>query len=85
MEEMVLSPMTGTAVAPDHGADAIAPRDLREWLQRVEALGELKRVTAEVDRDEEMSAVAYLAGQTVGSPALLFQRWSSQTGNSSGP
>ena len=74
MEEMVLSAMTGTAVRQDHGTDAIAPRDLREWLHRVDAIGELKRVTAEVDRDEEMSAVAYLAGQTLGAPALLFQR-----------
>jgi hypothetical protein len=72
MEEMVLSPMTGTAVDSDRGPDAVAPRDLREWLQRVEAIGELKRIKIEVDRDEEMSAVAYMAGQTVGSPALLF-------------
>ena len=52
---------------------APAPRDLREWLERVEAIGELRRIKAEVDRDEEMSAVAYLAGQTPGSPALLFE------------
>ncbi|OLC34408.1 MAG: UbiD-type (de) carboxylyase-like protein [Candidatus Rokubacteria bacterium 13_1_40CM_4_69_5] len=49
-------------------------RDLREWLERVERLGMLHRVAGEVDRDEEMSAITYLAGQSVDAPALLFER-----------
>jgi len=53
---------------------ADAPGDLREWLERVEAIGELKRITAEVDWDQEMSAMAYMAGQEVGGPALLFEK-----------
>jgi 4-hydroxy-3-polyprenylbenzoate decarboxylase len=47
-------------------------RDLRDWLQRVEALGELVRVTQPVDRDEEMSAIGYLAAKQQPSPAVLF-------------
>jgi 4-hydroxy-3-polyprenylbenzoate decarboxylase len=53
---------------------ADAPGDLREWLNRVEAIGELKRITDEVDWNQEMSAVAYMAGQEVGGPALLFEK-----------
>ncbi len=53
---------------------AQAPQDLREWLERAEAIGELRRITAEVHWDQEMSAIAYMAGQTVGGPALLFER-----------
>ncbi len=53
---------------------ADAPGDLREWLGRVEAIGELKRITAEVDWDQEMSAIAYMAGQEIGGPALLFEK-----------
>jgi 4-hydroxy-3-polyprenylbenzoate decarboxylase len=49
-------------------------RDLREWLARVEALGELARVTQPVERDEEMSAIAYLAAKQQPSPAVLFER-----------
>src|SRR5438874_11066858 len=55
--------------------DAEGPiRDLRDWLQRVEALGELVRVRQPVDRDEEMSAIAYLVAKQDPSPAVLFER-----------
>lgn len=61
------------------GVSAIAPaaapiRDLREWLARVEALCELARVSQPVDRDEEMSAISYLAAKQQPSPAVLFER-----------
>jgi len=49
-------------------------RDLREWLERVEQLGELVRVSDAVDRDEEMSAIAYLVAKQQPSPAVLFER-----------
>jgi len=49
-------------------------QDLREWLARVEALGELVRVKQAVDRDEEMSAIAYLVAKQQPSPAVLFER-----------
>src|SRR5579862_4729061 len=48
-------------------------RDLREWLTRVEELGELKRITKEVDWDEEMGAITYMVGKQEGGPALLFE------------
>jgi UbiD family decarboxylase len=47
--------------------------DLRDWLDRVEALGDLRRITKEVDPVEEMSAITYMVGRQIGSPALLFE------------
>jgi 4-hydroxy-3-polyprenylbenzoate decarboxylase len=49
-------------------------QDLREWLTRVEEIGELIRVEAPVDRTEEMSAVTYLLAKRQPSPAVLFER-----------
>jgi 4-hydroxy-3-polyprenylbenzoate decarboxylase len=49
-------------------------QDLRQWLTRVDALGELVRVQPPVDRDEEMSAIAYLLGKQTPSPAVLFEQ-----------
>ena len=54
---------------------ATAPvQDLREWLDRVEKIGELVRVDKAVDRDEEMSAISYLLAKQDPSPAVLFDR-----------
>ena len=66
--------------SPNKAADAQsagkgAPiRDLREWLTRVEALGELVRVARPVSRDEEMSAIGYLLAKQDPSPAVLDNR-----------
>ncbi len=49
-------------------------QDLREWLGKVEAMGELVRVKQPVDRDEEMSAISYLLAKQTPSPAVLFER-----------
>ena len=49
-------------------------QDLREWLARAEAIGELVRVEQPVDRDEEMSAVTYLLAKRKPSPAVLFNQ-----------
>src|SRR6516162_9306812 len=46
--------------------------DLDAWLEKVEALGELKRITAEVDPDLEAATITYLVGGEK-SPALLFE------------
>ncbi len=48
--------------------------DLRDWLRRVQAIGELHTVTAAVDPEEEMSATTYLVGKMNPSPAVLFER-----------
>src|SRR6187551_191806 len=47
-------------------------QDLREWLNRVEALGDLVRVKESVSCDEEMSAIGYLVAKQKPSPAILF-------------
>src|SRR5262245_12283154 len=46
--------------------------DLDAWLEKVEAIGELKRITAEVDPDLEAATITYLVGSEK-SPALLFE------------
>jgi 4-hydroxy-3-polyprenylbenzoate decarboxylase len=48
------------------------PRDLREWLARAEAIGQIARVRGRVDRDE-MGAITYMAHQTINAPAPLFE------------
>ena len=48
-------------------------QNLREWLQRVEKLGELVRVNQPVDCDEEMGAITYLVARQDPSPAVLFE------------
>ena len=50
-------------------------RDLREWLKVIEAAGELKRIDAKVDLDQELSAISYMASQREDAPALLFSRF----------
>ncbi len=55
------------------GAGRAPIQDLREWLARVEEMGELVRVKAPVNRDEEMSAVGYLVAKQQPSPAVLFE------------
>jgi len=49
-------------------------QDLREWLARVDKIGELVKVQKAVDRDEEMSAISYLVAKQEPSPAVLFER-----------
>src|SRR6516162_1260117 len=46
--------------------------DLDLWLEKVEALGELKRIAAEVDPNLEAATITYLVGGEK-SPALLFE------------
>ncbi|HZF04154.1 MAG TPA: UbiD family decarboxylase [Patescibacteria group bacterium] len=62
--------------APARGAASDgghAPRDLRDWIARTEAIGQIRRIREEVSRDEEMGAITYLAHQEIGAPALLFE------------
>ena len=46
--------------------------DLDIWLEKAEAMGELKRITAEVSCDLEAAHITYLVGMEK-SPALLFE------------
>jgi len=49
-------------------------RDLRDWLNRVQEIGELKTIQEEVDWNEELAAITYMAAKKKGSPALLFEK-----------
>lgn len=56
-------------------ASAAEPiKDLRDWIDRVERMGELVRVKQAVDCQEEMSAITYLVAKQTPSPAILFER-----------
>jgi UbiD family decarboxylase len=46
--------------------------ELDAWLEKVDAMGELKRITAEVSPDLEAAHITYLVGLAK-SPALLFE------------
>ena len=77
---MDMSVPVGAAGSGQEGARAEAKTtirganasDLDTWLEKVEALGELKRITAEVDPDLEAATITYLVGSEK-SPALLFE------------
>jgi len=75
MEEIAIGGTTATHSRDGRaGGAAPGPRDLREWLAGVAAIGQLMRITAEVSRNEEMGAITYLLHQTINAPALLFER-----------
>ena len=50
-------------------------KDLREWLQIVEDRKLLRRIAAEVDPDEELAAITFMATRRKISPALMFERF----------
>jgi len=74
MNKAVRMPLAGAKQKPERSARARAKsvQDLRDWLSRVDAMGELVRVAQPVNRDEEMSAIAYLVAKQKPSPAILF-------------
>src|ERR1051325_8227862 len=64
----------GGATSESADARERAPNssDLDAWLEKVEQMGELKRITAQVDPDLEAATITYLVGSEK-SPALLFE------------
>ncbi len=50
----------------------MAYKDLREWIAKIEEIGQLKRITAEVDWNLELSAITRRVVSQEG-PALLFE------------
>lgn len=46
--------------------------DLRDWINLLEELGELKRIDAEVDWDKELGAITRM-NTNIGGPALLYE------------
>src|SRR2546425_13185409 len=59
---------------PDAGKEtpAMSFVDMREWIARLDKEGELRRITAEVDWDRELGAIARRVLEKKG-PALLFE------------
>ncbi|MDB5727251.1 MAG: UbiD family decarboxylase [Noviherbaspirillum sp.] len=53
---------------------------LRAWMERLEKNNEIRHITAEVDPDLETSTVNYLAGKTIGTPAILFENLKGHSG-----
>src|SRR6185312_11690421 len=54
-----------------------SPRDLREWIALLEREGELRRISAEVDPDLEITEIVDRVVKA-GGPALLFENPKSQ-------
>lgn len=63
----------GPAAAEEGPSAAVAWRDLRGWLDLVERQGELLRIGAEIDPDEELAALTFMATRDGAAPALLFE------------
>lgn len=75
MEEMAVSfALPGRSEEKLDLLEGNGPEDLRDYCRRLERAGELHRVKAEVDLDQEMSALVYVAHRRVGAPALLFEK-----------
>ncbi len=72
--DVKVNPTDGAATAEPTDARERAPNssDLDAWLEKVEQMGELKRITAQVDPDLEAATITYLVGSEK-SPALLFE------------
>ena len=62
----------GSQAEPRRVARGANASDLDAWLEKVEALGELKRISAQVDPDLEAATITYLVGSEK-SPVLLFE------------
>lgn len=73
MESQAVTGDRSTDVQTTAAPGTKAPQDLREWLKLAEAAGMVHRVKAEVDWDQEMGAITYMAQQEIGGPALLFE------------
>src|SRR6202161_4378022 len=69
-----VAPEKHTAAAATTSDHARSPNssDLDEWLAKGDAMGELSRITAEVDPYLEAATITYLVGSQK-SPALLFE------------
>src|SRR3979411_2785396 len=57
----------------DQPQSQVAWMDLRGWIDLIEGRGFLKRISAPVDTDEELSAVTFMATRSDSAPALLFE------------
>src|SRR5690349_2354838 len=69
--------LQSSAPMADQHPDAGTGRwqDLRDWLALLERRGELMKIDAEVDTDEELGAITFMGAQQQRSPAFLFNRF----------
>ncbi|MBI4291573.1 MAG: UbiD family decarboxylase [Betaproteobacteria bacterium] len=67
------SPMPTSLPANSGENSAGEARDLRKWLALIESRGELLTIDAEVDPEEELTAITFMATQRRGCQALLFR------------
>jgi len=74
MDDIATEFLAGSKKRNSKTGRAAPVADLRDWLARVEQIGELVRVRKPVDRDEEMSAISYLVAKMQPSPAVLFEQ-----------
>ena len=72
MEDRIAGHSPAEAIAGVAGP--VAWRDLRDWLDLVEANGLLKHIAAPVEPDEELGAITLLATRREDAPALLFEQ-----------
>src|ERR1043165_4832007 len=49
-------------------------QDLRDWLERVDEIGELIRIKEPVDATEQMGGIGYLVAKQNPSPAILMEK-----------
>ena len=71
MEDLAFERASGASYISNR--QGVGWRDLREWLDLVDGAGQLKRIKARVDPDEELAAVTYMATRAPDAPALLFE------------
>jgi 4-hydroxy-3-polyprenylbenzoate decarboxylase len=80
MEDLSVTPVEASSSPRTGVAGRSGPKSLREWLERIDAAGELHQVAAPVALKEELSAVTYLAARDEMAPALLFDKFSDYHG-----
>ena len=71
---MATAKKSSTQAAPIKDSPAEPIQDLRDWLERVDAMGELIRIKEPIDCIEEMGAIGYLVAKQAPSPAILVEK-----------
>ena len=71
---MATAKKNSTQAAPMKDSPAEPIQDLRDWLERVDEMGELVRIREPIDCTEEMGAIGYLVAKQTPSPAILIEK-----------
>ena len=73
-EMSVAAPVSAPGTEESNLLEGKGPQDLRQYCSQLEETGQLHRVKAEVEWDQEMAALVYVAHRKIGAPALLFEK-----------